>query len=112
MKLGRIFLFLLVLGAAGGGVAYFLLQQQAPEPEHLEKAVRLLARDLRTQLIRHQRGLIASLQQQEREAGAAQADAPAIAVVPFVDANFGEEVKVSKDIEQLVSGWLDRKSVV
>jgi outer membrane protein OmpA-like peptidoglycan-associated protein len=105
MKFSSVLVAALVVAAVGGGVAW-LLTQQAPEPEHLEKAVRLLARDLRTQLIRHKRGLLASLRQDREPGGAAQAGAPAVVVVPFVDANLGEVVKVSRDIENLVSGWL------
>ncbi len=105
MRLARVLLVVIAIAAVGVGV-YVFAWQTTPEPEHLEKAVRLLARDLRTQLVRHRKGLVASLRQERDDAGGMQLDAPAVVVVPFVDANFGEVVHVSKQIENLVSGWL------
>jgi outer membrane protein OmpA-like peptidoglycan-associated protein len=108
----RYFLAFLAIAGIGVGVWHFVTQQATtPEPERYELAVRHVARELKTQLIRHRRGLIASLRDARQESrGALSETAPAdmasIAVVPFVDANFGEVVKVSKDIEQGISSWL------
>ncbi|HZP12029.1 MAG TPA: OmpA family protein [Nevskiaceae bacterium] len=106
MRLSRVLLVILAMGGIGAGVAYYLMSQ-VPEPQHLEKAVRLLANDLRAQLDRHRKGLLQSLRQDKKdETTGMLPDAAAIAVVPFVDADSGEVVKVSKNVEQLVSGWL------
>jgi outer membrane protein OmpA-like peptidoglycan-associated protein len=105
MRFGRTLLVFLLVAATCGGVGYWVWSQSTPEPEHFETAVRLLARDLRTQLVRHRKGLVESLRQSRNDIGGVQSDAAAIAVVPFVDANFGEVVKVSKQIERSISGW-------
>lgn len=109
MKFVWAVLLLLILGGIGGGAYwYFVMKDEVAVPQQLEKAVRLLTHDLRMQLIRHHKGLIASFKEtrdHSTEAGV-QADAPSIVIVPFVDANFGEVVKVTQDIEHLVAGWL------
>ena len=107
MRLSRLLLGILAVGGVGAGVGYYVMSEAAPEPQHLEKAVRVLANDLRAQLVRHRKGLLEGLRQDKKdETSGMQADAAPIAVVPFVDADSGEVVKVSKDVEHLVSGWL------
>jgi outer membrane protein OmpA-like peptidoglycan-associated protein len=98
-------LVLLLAAAAGSWGAYQMLKPVPHDPQHFADAARLLADSLKRQLTIH-RGLPTNLGQATAALDVRPGPAAPIVVAPFVDANFGEGVQATRDVQRMIADGL------